>query len=231
MGEMASCRLKGFTTAKSAKVHRWRRKAYLLPDGRPLLDKEEMHLVLDAIRLYDPMLAQICLMSYKHGAHPIFGIALAHYNDSGTISIGGVANKFPVTELVLDSEDAEWFKSYVCVGADSEMLLIFSEPQLVKEEVTTRWENAMWKLRYLKKDIATISIGSFLFTKLHEIGASKMDMYEYSRYVNIPHIGVLDLLLQSTGIVLDPIALGEEVFPPDPFAGYEHLRPKLGTRY
>jgi hypothetical protein len=84
-------------------------------------------------------------------------------------------------------------------------------------EMQQRWSNIIHRKKELIEDSDNISIGSFLYTKLHEIVKNGMDVYDVAKSIGFSNVEILNAILISTGIDLPWSILNEDSTPPNPF--------------
>lgn len=202
---------------KRKKLRKWLNKGYVLPPGRPFMNSKEMNKFIQVIKLIDPMLAQICTLSYKYAKHPVYEIALATAFAEQELTVGGLVKKFPSTVLYLDELEWYGFTTYLNVFVNSGMPLIMNPEQDIWLEMQQRWSNIMHRKKELIEDSDNISIGSFLYTKLHEIVKNGMDVYDVAKSIGFSNVEILNAILISTGIDLPWSILNEDSTPPNPF--------------
>src|SRR5690606_7927396 len=134
--------------------------------------------------------------------HPVYDIAVATSFSEPELTVGGVVRTFPSTVLILDELECYELDPYFKMFVDCGMPLIINPEQDIWQEMQSRWINIVHHLKELIDDSHNINIGSFFYTKVHEVVKNGMDVYDVAKLIGFPNVEILNALLISTGINL-----------------------------
>ncbi len=202
------------------KLQRLRQNGYVGNYHSLFVSEEQLLEYIEVIKLYDPMMALLCKMSYQYRLHPIHELGMTlRLSDKSTIEIGNLKRRvYPRRSIIISEND---YRQIACLMDDQmkvRPVLLFSKNRMeATKELTQRWELISSRITSSKFQRMTVDIFSFYSTAIYNEINNFKDLHEATDVLRTGDAFLTEVLLESFGVRLKYELLLDKYMPPDPF--------------
>lgn len=182
--------------------------------------EEQLMEYIEAIKIYDPMMALLCKLSYQYRLHPIHELGMTlQLSDGSTIEIGHQKRRvYPLRSIIISENDYMQITCFLYDQMKGRPVLLFSKNRMeATKELTQRWELVSTRLANTKFQRLTVDIFSFYSTAIYNEINDFKDLHEATDLLGTGDTFLTEMLLESFGVRLRYELLLDQHMPPDPF--------------